>query len=224
MSIFLKQTDPLAGHRVDSPEAMYRAIRAYGIVPFFENPVAGSSIEEMTPSEHWFDDESLGPWDWKIFAVQCGDVAYGKFLWGGKASFATAEVYRDLVNWRRSLPKYALRESDRQAYEAICAAGSLTSRELRRICGLKKSKMDAIMTRLQNQTLVVTGDFERVYKGEFLEYSGWQLSSFCRPEDLFEYDLEAPFRTPAESRERLAAVVRAAAPDVTDAQLHKMLD
>ena len=84
--------------------------------------------------------------------------------------------------------------------------------------------MDAIMTRLQNQTLVVTGDFERVYKGEFLEYSGWQLSSFCRPEDLFEYDLRAPFRTPQESRERLAGVVRAAAPHVTDAQLHKMLD
>ncbi|MBR3652644.1 MAG: hypothetical protein IKN60_01675 [Bacteroidales bacterium] len=224
MSIFLKQTDPLAEHRVDSPEAMYRAIRACGIIPFFENPVAGYSIEEMTPAEHWFDGESLGPWDWKIFAVQCGDVAYGKFLWGGKASFATAEVYRDLLNWRRSLPKYALREGDRRAYEAICEAGSLTSRELRRICGLKKAQMDAIMTRLQNQTLVVTGDFERVYKGEFLEYSGWQLSSFCRPEDLFEYDLRAPFRTPQESRGRLAGVVRAAAPHVTDAQLHKMLD
>ena len=42
MSIFLKQTDPLAAHRIDSPEAMYRAIRACGIVPFFAYSVVVS--------------------------------------------------------------------------------------------------------------------------------------------------------------------------------------
>jgi hypothetical protein len=177
----------------------------------------------MTPQEYWFDDDTMGPWDWKIFAVQQGDVAYGKFLLGGKAAFATAECYRDLLNWRRSLPKCALRESDRQAYEAICRAGSLTSRELRRICGLKKAQMDAITTRLQYQTHLVIGDFERVYKGEFLEYQGWQLASLCRPEDLFEYDLDSPFRSPQESLDRLAARIHAAFPAATDADIRKLL-
>ena len=177
----------------------------------------------MTPGDHWFEDDSLGPWDWKIYAVQTGEIAYGKFLWGGKAAFATAECYRDLLNWRRSLPKYALREGDRQAYEAVCRAGALTTRELRRICGLKKAQMDAVATRLEQQTRLVTGDFERVYKGEFLEYKGWQLATLCRPEDLFEFDLQAPFRSPEESFARLCERVRRTASDATDAQLAKML-
>lgn len=223
MSIFLKRTDPAARWQVDSPEALYRTIRACGIIPFFEGPVAGYSIEEMTPQEHWFDGDTLGPWDWKIFAVQQGDVAYGKFLLGGKAAFATAECYRDLLNWRRSLPKCTLRAGDRQAYEAVCRAGTLTSRELRKICGLKKAQMDALTTRLQYQTRLVIGDFERVYKGEFLEYQGWQLASFCRPEDLFEYDLDAPFRTPQESFARLAARIRETAPEASDADIRKLL-
>lgn len=223
MSIFLKSTDPAAQWRVDSPEALLAAIRGCGIIPFFENPVTGYSIEEMTPGDHWFEDDSLGPWDWKIHAVQTGEIAYGKFLWGGKAAFATADCYRDLLNWRRSLPKSALRETDRQAYEAVCRAGTLTTRELRRICGLKKAQMDAVATRLEQQTRLVVGDFERVYKGEFLEYRGWQLASLCRPEDLFEYDLQAPFRSPEASYARLCERIRRTAPHATDMQLAKML-
>ena len=225
MSIFYKQTDPDAPLQVNSPEALVVTIRACGIIPFFENALPGYSIEEMTPREYWFDgeEETLGPWDWKIDTVQTGEIAYGKFLCGGKAAFATADCYRDLLNWRRAQPKYALREGDRQAYGAICEAGSLTTRELRRICGLKKAQMDAIATRLEQQTRLVIGDFERVYKGQFLEYSGWQLASLCRPEDLFEYDLDAPFRTPAESYDRLAARIRQTAPDATDSQIKQLL-
>lgn len=225
MSIFLKQTDLTARYQITSPEAMVAAIRGCGIIPFFENPVPGFSIEEMTPREYWFDGEedSLGPWDWKIEAVQTGEIAYGKFLCGGKAAFATADCYRDLLNWRRAQPKYALREGDRKAYGAVCEAGSLTSRELRRICGLKKGQMDAITTRLEQQTRLVIGDFERVYKGQFLEYSGWQLASLCRPEDLFEYDLDAPFRSPQDSYARLADRIRQTVPDATDTQIKQLL-
>ena len=221
MTIFHKKTDP-GEIPVNSPEHLVEVVEAYGLIPFFENPIAGYSVEENTPAEYWFDSETLGPWDWKIFAVQTGRIAYGKFLWNGKAAFATPECYRDLLNYRRSLPKYALRESDRQAYEAVCAAGTLTSRELRRICGLKKAQMDAITTRLEQQTRLVIGDFERVYKGQFLEYSGWQLATLCRPEDLFEYDLDEPFRSPQESFARLCERVRRTAPHATDAQLAKM--
>lgn len=224
MSIFLKQTNPDAPLRVDSPETLVATIKACGIIPFFENVIPGYSIEEMTPQEFWFDGEdTLGPWDWKIEAVQTGEIAYGKFLLGGKAAFATSDCYRDLLNWRRSQPKYALRESDRQAYDAVCRAGGLTTRELRRICGLKKGRMDAVCTRLEQQTRLVIGDFERVYKGQFLEYSGWQLSTLCRPEDLFEFDLEAPFRSPQESYARLADRIRRTAPDATDAQIKNLL-
>ena len=84
-----------------SPESMLAAIREIGLLPFFQGPVAGFSVQEMTPPEHWFDtSDDLGPWDWKVDVVQSGEIAYGKFIRGGKAAFATVECYAHLMNWR----------------------------------------------------------------------------------------------------------------------------
>jgi len=115
--------------------------------------VPGWSIEELTAPGSWFTDEedggTLGPWDWKIEAVREGDIAYGKFL-GGKAAFATVEWYRELMNWRRSMPKYRMALGEKYkpltnseklmkflspvALSAIKEAGALEARELRLIC------------------------------------------------------------------------------------------
>ena len=175
-------------HRpITSPEAMLDAITALGIVPFFINIVPGYSIEEMTPKECWFDDDydTLGPWDWKIDCIQSGSIAYGKFLLGGKASFATVERYRELMNWRRSRKELKPKGLEMDVYNAIVEAGTLTTSELRKRFGIKKSKMDTIITHLEYATLVVTGDIQRVYRGPDLCYSGWQRSSVCTPEALF---------------------------------------
>ena len=137
---------------IDSPERMIEVIREYGVIPFFNGPVPGWSIAEMTDPAYWFggsEDDELGPWDWKIEAVREGDIAYGKFL-GGKAAFATVEWYRGLMNWRRSLSKYRMALGERYkastnseklmrtlapaALQAIKAAGALESRELRQVC------------------------------------------------------------------------------------------
>ena len=138
---------------IDSPERMIDTVREFGIIPFFRCAVPGWSIEERTAPGCWFTDEedggTLGPWDWKIEAVREGDIAYGKFL-GGKAAFATVEWYRELMNWRRSIPKYRmalgeeykpLTNSERLmqflspvALSAIKEAGALEARELRIIC------------------------------------------------------------------------------------------
>lgn len=85
---------------------MIRTVREFGIIPFFSCGVPGWSIEELTAPDFWFySSDQLGPWDWKIEVVREGDIAYGKFL-SGKAAFATRDIYRHLMNWRRSLPKY----------------------------------------------------------------------------------------------------------------------
>ena len=79
---------------IDSPEAMIAAIRYFGVLPFFRCGIPGWSVEELTASGCWFSEEEdtfLGPWDWKIDCIQSGNVAYGKFLCGGKAAFATVE-------------------------------------------------------------------------------------------------------------------------------------
>ena len=48
------------------------------------------------------EEGTLGPWDRKIECVRAGDIAYGKFLCGGKAAFATIRWYRELMNIRRA--------------------------------------------------------------------------------------------------------------------------
>ena len=140
---------------IDSPEAMIAAIRYFGVLPFFRCGIPGWSVEELTAPGCWFSEEEdtfLGPWDWKIDAVREGDIAYGKFL-GGKAAFATVTWYRELMNWRRSQPRWrmalgerckAVTQSDKLmkvlaplALAAIQEAGALEMRELRIICARK---------------------------------------------------------------------------------------
>lgn len=168
---------------------MLRTVLECGIVPFFENSVAGYSVEEMTDPYYWFDGEAgvLGPWDWKIGCLQSGDVFYGKYLCGGKAAFATLEWYRELRNYRQSLEKYALQPGPQTlVMDYLKEHGSISVKEVRGLLGVKKSAADALLTRLQMQCRVVIGDIVRVYRGEDLHYSGWQVASFCRPEDLVD--------------------------------------
>ena len=225
---------------VFSAETMLDAIEALGIVPFFENPILGYSIEEMTPREHWFDgqeDLRLTPWDWKIPCVQSGDVAYGKFLWGGKAAFATVEWYAELMNWRRSQEKYRPQPDQQRVLDYLAEHDTIGIKEIRALLGVKKSAADALMTRLQMQCRVVTGDITRVYRGPDLHYNGWQVSSFCTPESLFCADALPgpggfPFgeartlevdHSPDESLERLVEHIRSIAPQATEKQILKML-
>lgn len=181
---------------VRDADSMYRAIRRFGIIPFFENGVPGYSIEELTPPEFWFDGDdgaALGPWDWKIDVVQRGDIAYGKFLCGGKAAFATIEWYRELRNWRQTQDRYRIVGEQEQVMAFLREHGAISIREIRQLLGVKKSAADALLTRLQMQCRVVTGDIQRVYRGADLHYNGWQVSSFCRPEDLFGEDAAPAF-------------------------------
>ena len=223
--------------RITGPEAMVDAIRELGIVPFFENPIPGYSIEELTPPAYWFDGEedTLGPWDWKIEAVRSGDIAYGKFLWGGKAAFATVGWYRELVNWRRSLPKYQPDDKGRKILDYLAENGSIGIKEVRGLFGIKKNAADTLIRNLQMETRVVTGDILRVYRGPDLHYNGWQTSSFCTPEDLFETEGESfgPFKTegfslklsrsPEESLRRLVEHIKEIAPSASDEAILKML-
>jgi len=218
---------------VREPESMLALIREFRIVPFFRNPVAGYSVEEHTPPESWFTEENLGPWDWKIDCVQSGDVAYGKFLWGGKAAFATVDAYREIINWRRAQPKYRPTPEQQKILDYTEERGSVSVPEVRRLLGVTKSVADSLLAKLQLQTRLITGDIARVYRGPDLTYSGWQRSSFCTPESLFE-DMDFPFPgfkprtlksslTPAESWDYLKECIQAVCGEIPDKVLSKML-
>ncbi len=218
---------------VRDQEGMLSLIQEFQLVPFFVNIIPGYSIEEHTPPELWFTDENLGPWDWKIDCIQSGDVAYGKFLYGGKAAFATVDVYREIINWRRSLPKYKPSPDQQKVLDYIEEHGSVSVSDVRQLMGLKKSAADALLSKIQMQARIITGDISRVYRGADLKYSGWQRSSFCTPEALFE-EMDFPFPgykprtlksslTPAQSLDFLKDTVRNVCGDVPDKVLMKIL-
>ena len=239
MSFERKAISDKAPH-ITSAEAMLDTIRELGIVPFFANPVNGYSIEEMTAPENWFDTQenlSYTPWDWKIPCVQSGEIAYGKFLLGGKAAFATIEWYAELRNYRRAQKKYQPDEAQQQILNYLEENGSIGIKEVRGLLNIKKGQADALICRLMQQCRVVTGDIIRVYRGPDLHYNGWQTSSFCTPEALFDKpavpffaafeaakvtDLEVD-HSPEESLRRLSDHIRTLNPGITEKQLLKLL-
>lgn len=204
MSIAHHSGNPL-GITVVSADSMCSAIKAKGIIPFFANTIKGYSIEELTAPCFWFDSEEneneLGPWDWKIDCIQTGDIVYGKFL-KGKAAFATPKWYRELMNLRRSLPKYQPNDLEKQVLDYLLKHGTITIKEVRKLLDVKKNAADALIGKLMMQCRVITGDIQRVYRGENLTYVGWQVSTFCTPEDYFE-EAVLPDCTPEESHKRL---------------------
>lgn len=97
---------------------MISAIRTIGMIPFTKCTVQGWSIQEITGHEFWFmSSDELGPWDWRIDAIHDGLIC-GKFL-SQKTAFATEEMYRHLMNWRRSLPKYQVADGGRSDESSI---------------------------------------------------------------------------------------------------------
>jgi hypothetical protein len=226
---------------IASAEAMLDTILELGIVPFFVNVIPGYSIEEMTAPENWFDTQenlTYTPWDWKIPCVQSGEIAYGKFLLGGKAAFATVEWYRELRNYRQAQEKYRPDTAQKQILDYLKENGSISIKEIRGLLGIKKGQADALVTRLMMQCRVITGDIIRVYRGEDLHYNGWQTSSFCTPEALF--DTGTPFagfpgfpfqedaglevkHSPEESYRLLQQKIRSLVPEATDKQIAKLL-
>ena len=202
---------------------------------FLFSSIRSKDIPFRRSADCWFEEDELGPWDWKIECIRSGDIAYGKFLWGGKAAFATIPLYRELANWRRSLPAYQPNDAQRKVLDYVCENGSAGIREVRQLLGVKKSIADGIITKLQMQTRLVTGDIARVYRGADLHYNGWQTASFCPPDTLFASESVdfGPFKrkgvpfevdhSPAESLEILVSHISKTVPGATESQILKML-
>ena len=183
---------------------MEQAIREAGIIPFFKNVLPGYSIQELTTPGYWFDgdEDPLGPWDWKIDCLMSGDIAYGKFLCGTKASFATLPLYRELLNLRRATTTPD--KNGEQIMAFLEHQDSITIKEVRTLLNVKKGQADAAIAKLMHQCRVVTGAIERVYRGPQQTYVGWQVSYFCTPESLFDDIVDFKTgHTPEESLEFL---------------------
>ncbi len=165
------------------------AVKKFGILPLFKNPIPGFSVEEHVSPELWFGDQE-GVWEWKGPVIRDTGCAYGKFL-GGRAVFISREWFPDFANWRRDGYDYDARYEDELAsykdkvfFDLLEAKAPVLSGDLKKAGNYGKEGnkgFDTILNRLQAQCYVLTSDF--VYKvDKHGKPYGWGVAQYSTPE------------------------------------------
>ena len=208
------------------------AVGRYGIVPLFENSIAGFSVEEHAAPEAWFESEE-GVWEWKGPVIRNTGCAYGKFF-EKKAAFVSREWFPDLANMRRDGYDADARYEDGlmfygdwEIWQIIDRAGEIRSRTLKRAGGYGKNGkkgFDTSIVRLQTQCYVTIADFVYEQDKTGRPY-GWGVGVYTTPEHMMgkEFTDRVYRRTPQESRVRLFAHLQALFPDTDPAKLAAFL-
>ena len=237
--------------KIKSQGELEEAIRRYGFLPFFRNPVRGFSIQEMVHPALWFSSDEDGPWEWKGPILRNLETAYGKFF-AGKAGYVSLEWFDDFANYRRAAypvstavidPIFDLSEAS--VYSTIKENISVMSRELKEMCGLMPSRkrkagdlvdlspmasvpvsksrsgLERILNRLQMGTHVVIEDFEYLISKHGDRY-GWGLARYSTPENLYAHP-DRVAATPGESKEKIIRHLQSLLPSATSAQLSKII-
>ncbi|MBR1686981.1 MAG: hypothetical protein IJ710_00410 [Prevotella sp.] len=226
-----------------------RLISERGFLPFFAGGIPDFSLEEVTPPELWFPDDTIeGVWEWKGRVILDNDCAYGKF-YQQKACFVSMEWFPHLANYRRSC--YRLTADEQRLLATLAEHHSLLSKELKRLCGYVKPRQphssnpldkvltaetraavrqerprrqsfDTAITRLQMAAYVVTADFEYLYDKQGRRY-GWGVARYCTPEDFFGPERMQVDCSPAASRRLLETHLHSRFPQMTDADVQRVL-
>ncbi len=206
---------------IHSREDMAELIKSFGILPFFKNKIPGFSLEEHTPEELLFAQESA--WMWKGPVIQGIDCAYGKFFWN-KSCFITREFFYDFANFRRDGYDLDARWEDglishkeKTVYEVLETNGPMLSWEWRRLTGIeKRGEFDSIVTKLQMKGYVITVDFVYQITKNGVPY-GIGVAKYSTPEQHWGEAVKERIysRTPSESRQRLQEHLARLYPDET---------
>ncbi|MGI6242106.1 MAG: AlkZ-related protein [Prevotella sp.] len=114
------------------PTDIERMVNDLGFLPFCANDISQFSIEENTPGDLWFVDDTDGPWEWKGPVIVDGDCAYGKF-YRNKTMYVSMEWFPDFMNWRRS--QYKLTAQEKKVLTVLKEHHSLLSKQLKRESG-----------------------------------------------------------------------------------------
>ena len=190
-------------HNADELKALVREI---GCLPLFRSRVAGFSVEDLTPDEYWFKEDTVGPWEWRQQIAGEQEIAYAK-LFNGKYGFVSMDIYPHLCNFRRDgydfdarVDDGLVRDSERRLYELI-AGGLRMSADLRKAFSGKG--FESALTALQMRTYVTCAGFEQRRTRNGVPY-GWEIACYATSEALFgEHCTSAYEIEPSESYELL---------------------
>ena len=213
---------------IHTKEDLAGMIRAVGILPFFTNSVKGWSVEEHIDPSVWFTDAD-GPWEWKGPLAADKTCVYGKFIWN-KAAFISPEWFGDLANWRRDGYEWdSMVDEGLASYKERLLMAYLEehphvlSKYAKRECGFTKG-FDAVLTRLQMQTFVVTSDFRYSLTKEGVPY-GWGNAEISIADKWLgdEITRVPEDREPETSFERMISHLMKVMPEVDETILRREL-
>lgn len=189
-------------------------INQIGFLPLLSmgGDMAGWSADEVVDEECRYTPLTDGGWEWPLWKwkggiIQENGCAYGKFF-RHRAAFVSREWWPDFCNYRRAVfPRVEEWDVEDMILRTLKENGSMTTRDLRRACGLTEAKMrgkfDTYVSRLEMGCYVVTEDFVYPHDSHGRCY-GWGWSLLTTPETLFGRDVCLTDRTPEESSARMA--------------------
>lgn len=227
----MAKNDP---NRFRTVDALKGYVNQIGFLPLFKNEIDGFSVEEHTYGPDWWSgDEAVDPWEWRRLIAAEGKIAYGKFF-DNKAGFLSLDWLPVFANWRRDGYDFDARWEDEKAsfrqkkiMDLFEIPEPLYSFEMKEKAGFGKGgekNFEGTLTSLQMQTYLVVRDFRQRRNKAGIPY-GWHIALYSTPEQIWGYErVTSGYReAPQESKARICEQVRTMFPEVTDAQLKKVL-
>ena len=221
---------------IGSEQELVTLIETVGFVPFFENEIAGFSLEEHIAPGCWYydgDDGFWPAWEWKGPVIREARCAYGKFL-RGKAMYISAKMFPDFANYRRDGYDFDARfedglvyHGDKLMYDLIDGNAPILSKRLKQLGNYRKGGnkgFDTIINRLQAQGYVIISDFRYMIDRDGNEY-GWGVAEYSTPEHFMGESFRANVYNckPDESYEILFEHLRDILPGADEAAIRKFL-
>lgn len=207
------------------------AIRELGFLPLLDGRIKGFSADAMVDEECRYVTFPDGGWDWPMWkwkgsVITEGECVYGKFF-AGKAGFISREWWPDFCNYRRSRSMVPAAGSVEDGILTILQAhDSLTTRDLRALCGFTGSKMrslfDRHITHLQMECRIVTEDFIYPTDRHGKEY-GWGWALLTTPERLYGRDTCQSPHSPDESFDRILSHLHNILPAVSEEAIYMLI-
>jgi hypothetical protein len=224
----------MSAYTIRSQSDLIKAIKKYGFLPFFRNPIDGFSIEDHIAPDCWYmSDGEWKAWEWKGPVIRKTGCAYGKFF-GRRAAYVSPEWFPDLANYRRDGYDFDARyddglakHSDKELYELIDGNAPVISKTLKKLGDYRKggrTGFDTSVTRLQEQCYVIISDFVYMTDKNGQRY-GWGVAEYSTPEKFMgdAFTSQVYRREPEESYERIFTHLRKVLPDASDEQIRAFL-
>lgn len=173
--------------RIDGFGDFCGLVRAVGFAPMeCLTPYFGPGIRWHT------GDPETDPWEWRVRAMGCGDLCYGK-LFARKGGFIARPWYPLFLAARRrgsfeeAYGAGLLRYEAKRIHGALAGNGPLPVHELKTLAGFRREEraaFDAALTDLQMQLYAAMCGVTRKRNARGEAY-GWQSTCFCLAEQLF---------------------------------------